>query len=167
MRSSLGVRLDLVQVIFMALDREIESPVQADSRLPKADGFIVFLGTKRRVVEIPLQEQELLEKRLLNRGRGGFQTSQEAPRVNNAHQTAKPPLRARFRNSVFMDRTASRALANGPWVRPCLKSSRLSAIPRSTSDLGVNVILPRSTLASSKSPTCMPTCSRRFCGRTT
>src|ERR1035438_8774526 len=96
MRSSLGVGLDLVQVIFMALDREIESPVQVDSRLPEADGFIVFLGTKRRVLEILLQEQELLEKRLLNRGRGGFQTSEEAPGVNNAHQTARPPLRARL-----------------------------------------------------------------------
>src|ERR1039458_7683227 len=51
MRSSLGVGLDLVQVIFMALDREIESPVQVDSRLPEADGFIEFLGTKRRVVD--------------------------------------------------------------------------------------------------------------------
>src|ERR1017187_6102489 len=167
MRSSLGVRLDLVQVIFMALDREIESPVQVDSRLPEADGFIVFPGTKRRVVEILVHERELLEKRLLNRGRGGFQTCQEVPGVNNAHQAAWPPLRARLRNSFFMDATASRALANGPYVRPRLKSSRLSAIPRSTSDLGVNVILPRSTLASSKSPTSMPTCSRRFCGRTT
>src|ERR1035441_3957105 len=93
MRSLLGVRLDLVQAIFMALDREIESPVQVDSRFPEADGFIEFPGTQRRVVEILLQEQELLEKRLLDRGRGGFQTSQEAPGVNNAHQTAWPPLR--------------------------------------------------------------------------
>ena len=114
MRSSLGVGLDLVQVIFMALDREIESPVQVDSGLPEADGFIVFPGAKRRVVEIPLQEQELLEKRPLNRGRGGFQTSHEAPGVNNAHQTAWPPLRAPLRNSFLMDATASRALANGP-----------------------------------------------------
>src|ERR1035438_6886495 len=121
MRSSLGVGLDLVQVIFMALDGEIESPVQVDSRLPEADGFIEFLGTKRRVVEILLQEQELLEKRLLNRGRGGFQTSQEAPGVNNAHQTAWPPLRARLRNSFFIDATASRALANVPAERPRLK----------------------------------------------
>src|ERR1039458_185685 len=110
MRSSLGVRLDLVQVIFMALDREIESPVQVDSGLPEADGFIVFPGAKRRVVEIPLQEQELLEKRPLNRGRGGFQTSQESPGVNNAHQTARPLLPARVLNSVLVDRTALRDL---------------------------------------------------------
>jgi hypothetical protein len=48
----------------------------------------------------------------------------------------------------------------GAKERPALKSARLSAMPRSRADFGVKVIFPASTLASSKSPTSMPTASR-------
>src|SRR6266567_5089800 len=65
------------------------------------------------------------------------------------------------------ERIAPSAESNGPYVRPRLKSSKLSAIPRSTMGLGVRIILPFRTFASRTSPTSTRTCWRSELGSVT
>lgn len=62
----LGMLLDLVQVIHVALDREIEAPGIVHPRLPYVARHAVLLGAERRMSEVFKEERRLFVERLLN-----------------------------------------------------------------------------------------------------
>jgi hypothetical protein len=104
------------------------------------------------MTQVALQKCNLLEECRTNAGRRTLERIEKAPGVDNPHPFVERRLIARFCNSRFIEATACAAVSNGPYARPAFKSARLCAISRSTTDLGVKVILRRSILASNRSP---------------
>src|ERR1700678_4046231 len=60
---------DLVQVVDLALDRKVETPITIDAGLPKIDRLIVFFSAERRMVEVRKKQAGLLFKCLADRYR--------------------------------------------------------------------------------------------------
>ena len=67
------MRGDVHDVIDVIPDEEMKAPILVDASLPETQAFVVLFGAERRVPQIPLQELDLLEKRLGHAGRKAFQ----------------------------------------------------------------------------------------------
>jgi hypothetical protein len=60
------MRPQIRDAVFIPFDREVKAPIIVDTRLPETVSFEVFLGMKRRVIEIASQEIDLFDECLLN-----------------------------------------------------------------------------------------------------
>jgi hypothetical protein len=152
---------DVVQSVFISFNAEIESPIFVHSALPNVIGFIVFLGSERRMLKVFQEKARLLRKGFLHRGGSTLEGFLKALRIGEFH------FLERFLVLPFKDAIMSPTEPKGPRPRPALKSARLSARCRSTTDFGVRVILPFSTLASRTSPILTPARSRTAVGKVT
>src|ERR1019366_7200004 len=163
--------LEIFQSVGVVHDLEVESPVVIHAGLPDVAGFVVFLGSEGRMVEVLGEEAKLFAEGLTYGGRGILQRVEHAVGKVDPHRTVglRFLARARRRRLASSDAIASAAVLKGPSDLPAAYSFSLWAMPRSmafrcagvysSSDFGpfgrMVITLPE-TLKSSLSPLLRP-----------
>lgn len=84
-RRSLRVRADREKDVGVAVDREVEAPVESNAGLPDSPGLIVLLRLERGVAAILKEERKLFLEGALNSRWGTGQVAVEATSSSCAH----------------------------------------------------------------------------------
>src|SRR5437773_11049654 len=181
----LGMSLNFFHSVRVAHDLEVEAPSTGNAGLPEVLAFVMLLGPQRRVSEIFQEQQRLFVKGALNFFRSLVVVPSEVRGEIEPHLPARLVVLVRSL-AVFLCNEVMKAswVSNGPKERPCLYSFSLCAMPRSMArrcacvyslsafgnwvrsitSLGVMTILPRWSVASTRSPSATPMAARRRLG---